>query len=73
VLVAPGTPRRPSCIASRTRAPRCRRAEFPVLVRVVDALEEALALLVLRQVQEELDDARAVAVQVVFFRSTMER
>lgn len=39
-------------------------AELPVLVRVVDAGEQTLALLVLRQVQEELDDAGAVAVQV---------
>src|SRR5512147_2492401 len=39
-------------------------AEFPVLVGVVDAREEPLALLLLRQVQEELDDAGAVAVEV---------
>jgi hypothetical protein len=39
-------------------------AEFPVLLRIVDALEEAPALLLFRQVQEELQDARAVAVQV---------
>jgi len=40
-------------------------AELPVLPRVVDALDEALALLLLRQLQEELDDACAVEVLVV--------
>jgi len=40
-------------------------AELPVILRVVDALDEALALLFLRQMQEELDDASAVEVQVV--------
>src|SRR5205085_99483 len=35
--------------------------KLPVLVRIVDAREEALALLFLRQVQKKLDDARAVA------------
>src|SRR6202034_1139256 len=41
-----------------------RLAEFPVLFRIVDAREEAPALLLLGEMQEELDDAGAVAVQV---------
>src|SRR5438093_1085091 len=41
-------------------------AEFPVLVRLVDTREEALALLLLRKMEEELEDARSVAMQVVF-------
>ena len=41
-----------------------REAEFPVLVRIVDALEESLSLLFLREVQEELYDSRAVAVEM---------
>ena len=35
--------------------------EFPALGRLVDAVEEALALLVLRHVEEEFQDQRAVA------------
>ena len=31
-----------------------RETEFPVLVRLINALEEALSLLVLRQVEEDL-------------------
>jgi hypothetical protein len=42
-----------------------REAEFPVLVRLINAFEESLPLLVLRQVQEELDDPGAVAMQVL--------
>ena len=41
------------------------QAELPVLLGLVDAVEEALALLLLREVQEELDDARAIAMEVV--------
>ena len=41
-------------------------AELPVLVRLVDAGEEPLALLLLGQMQEELDDPRAVAVEMPF-------
>src|SRR5665811_2473778 len=41
-----------------------RNAEFPVLFRLVDAFEKALALLLLRQVEIELYDADSVAVEV---------
>ena len=41
-------------------------AELPVAFRVFDAFEEATALFLLGQVQEEFDDARAVAVQMFF-------
>jgi len=45
-------------------------AEFPVLFRLVDALQKTLSLLFLRE--EEVDnDARSVAVEVSF--QTMER
>ena len=43
-----------------------RDAEFPVLVRLINALEESLSLLCFRQVQEEFDDPGAIAVEVVF-------
>ena len=42
-----------------------RHAEFPVLFRFVDAVEEPLALLLLGKMQEELDDPGAVAVQML--------
>ena len=38
--------------------------EFPVLVRIIDALDEALALFLARQMQEKLDDATTIAMQV---------
>ena len=41
-----------------------REAEFPVLFRRIDAFEEALALLFLGEVQEALDDAGSIVVQV---------
>ena len=41
-----------------------RQTEFPVLFRFVYPLNEAPALLLLREVQEELDDAGSVGVQV---------
>src|ERR1019366_8052761 len=41
-----------------------RSAEFPVLFRRIDAFEKALSLLLLREVQEELDDAGAVRVEL---------
>src|SRR5450759_1020607 len=41
-----------------------REAELPVLVGRIDALEESLALFLFRKVQEELDDPRAVAVEM---------
>src|ERR1043165_8713090 len=40
--------------------------EFPVLFRFIDAREKALALFVLGNMQEKLDDASAVPVQVGF-------
>ena len=47
-----------------------RETELPVLVRVVDARQQATALLLGRDVQEELHDARAIAVQVALRRSS---
>ena len=41
-----------------------RKGELPVLLRVIDALEEALALLLLREVEVELDDAGSVSMEV---------
>ena len=40
------------------------RADFPILVRLIDALQEAPSLFLLRQVQEEFDDDGAVAAEV---------
>ena len=40
------------------------QAEFPVLFGLVDAREKALALLLLRKVEEEFDDARPVGVKM---------
>src|ERR1700683_3584859 len=37
------------------------QAELPILVRIVDAGEETLALLVLGEMEEEFDDSCAVA------------
>ena len=42
-----------------------REAEFPVFVRLINALEESLSLFVLRQVKEDLDDPRAVTVEML--------
>src|SRR5271157_5891777 len=42
-----------------------REAELPVFVSLINALEESLALLVLRQVKEELDDPGTVAVEML--------
>jgi hypothetical protein len=42
-----------------------REAEFPVLVRLINALEKSLSLFVLRQVEEELDDPGAVTVEML--------
>ena len=41
-----------------------REAEFPVLVRFVNAIEEALSLFVLRQMKKELNDLGAVTVEM---------
>ena len=41
------------------------QAEFPVLLGRIDALEEAFALFFLGKMQEEFDDAGAIAVKVV--------
>jgi hypothetical protein len=43
-----------------------RQTEFPVLVGFIDALEEPLSLLFLREVKEKLDDPGAVTVEVLF-------
>ena len=42
------------------------KAELPVLFLLIDAFEKALSLLLLREVQEELDDAGSIAVEVSF-------
>ena len=42
---------------------RC--AELPVLFRLIDALKESLSLLIVRKVQEYLDDLRGVAMKVL--------
>jgi hypothetical protein len=39
-------------------------AEFPILVRLIDALKKAFSLLVFRQVEIEFDNPGAVEVQV---------
>ena len=41
------------------------RAELPVLVWLIDAREKSLPLLLVRQMQEYLDDLRAVAMKVL--------
>src|SRR5437867_12068794 len=41
-------------------------AEFPVLIRLVDAGKKATALLVLGNVEEKFNDARSVAIKMVF-------
>jgi hypothetical protein len=43
-----------------------REAEFPVLIRLINAFEESFPLLVLRKVQKNFDDPRAVAMKVLF-------
>jgi hypothetical protein len=42
------------------------RAKLPVLVRLVDAGKEALALFILRKMEEELDDTSPVGVEMSF-------
>src|SRR5208283_2983206 len=42
-----------------------RHAEFPVLLRLIDAREKALSLLLLGQMQVELDDAGSIAGEVL--------
>ncbi len=41
-----------------------RGAELPVLVRLINALEESLSLLFLRKVEEYFDSSRSVAIEV---------
>ena len=41
-----------------------RSTEFPVLFRFVDACQEALSLLLLREVKKEFDDAGSIAMEV---------
>jgi len=43
-----------------------REAEFPVLVRLIDAREESLSLFFLRKVEKDLDGSRSVPIQVGF-------
>ena len=38
--------------------------EFPVLFRLVDALQKTLSLLLLREMEVEFDNARSVAVEM---------
>ena len=40
-------------------------AEFPVLVRLINAFEESLSLFVFRQMEEKFDDPGAVAVKMI--------
>jgi hypothetical protein len=42
------------------------KAEFPIFVRLIDALKKALALLILRQVEIEFHNPGAVSVQMLF-------
>ena len=41
-----------------------RKADFPVLFRLIDALKEALSLLLLREMEVELDDTGSVVVEM---------
>ena len=43
-----------------------RRAEFPVLFRLIDALDESFSLFVLREMEKKLDDACSIGVEVLF-------
>ena len=43
-----------------------RVAEFPIFLGVVDTFEKALALLLLREVEKDFDDASPVDVEVLF-------
>ena len=57
--------RRPACSPSSSRArPQVVGGELPVLVRILEPLEEASLLLLARDVEEELADEDAVAAQV---------
>ncbi len=40
-------------------------AEFPVLIRLINAFEKALSLFVLRQMEEELDDTGAISMEML--------
>jgi len=42
------------------------QTQLPVLFLIVDTLEKPLPLLILRDVQEYLDDARVVSIEVPF-------
>jgi hypothetical protein len=42
-----------------------RAAELPILVRLINALEETLSLFALREVEEELDDTGAVTIEML--------
>ena len=43
-----------------------REAELPVFVRLINAFEESLSLFILRKMEEELEDAGAVTVEMLF-------
>src|ERR1035438_5193555 len=43
-----------------------REAEFPILVRLINATEESLSLLFLRKVEEYFDGPRSVTIKVAF-------
>jgi len=42
-----------------------RAAEFPVLVRLIDTVEKSLPLFILRQMEEDLHNLRAVPVEML--------
>ena len=42
------------------------KTEFPVFIRLINALEEALSLFFFRKVEEKLDDTRSITVEMVF-------
>ena len=42
------------------------KTEFPVLIRLINAFEEALSLFFFRKVEEKLDDSRSVTVEMLF-------
>jgi hypothetical protein len=45
--------------------------KLPVLLRLVDALEKPLLLLILRDVEKELEDQRAVACEIAVLRANV--
>jgi hypothetical protein len=47
------------------------KTEFPVFIRLINALEEALSLFFFRKVEEKLDATRSVTVKMVSLRAPM--